>query len=231
MRVVAINSSPKMDNGNTSLILNPFLEGMKETGAEIELFYTKNLKINPCQGDFSCSLKNPGICFQKDDMQMLHPKLFEADIWVFASPLYISGFNGPMKVLIDRILTPVGEPYIGVKDGRCHHPIRENIKRGKLVLVSSCGYWEIENFDLLIAHMKEFSFHSEWEFVGALLRPHAPALKPMIRSGAPIYDIFEAAKKAGHQLIMDGKMSSETLSIVSRELLPMKEWVRGNTAN
>jgi multimeric flavodoxin WrbA len=41
MKVLAINSSPRMDKGNTALILNPFLEGMKEAGAEVDLFYTR----------------------------------------------------------------------------------------------------------------------------------------------------------------------------------------------
>ncbi|WP_207637584.1 flavodoxin family protein [Desulfotruncus alcoholivorax] len=42
MKVIAINSSPNMGEGNTALILNPFLKGMREAGAEVELFYTKN---------------------------------------------------------------------------------------------------------------------------------------------------------------------------------------------
>ena len=50
MKVVAINSSPNMDKGNTALILDPFLEGMREVGADVELFYTRKMKINPCQG-------------------------------------------------------------------------------------------------------------------------------------------------------------------------------------
>ena len=90
LKVVAINSSPNMGDGNTALILYPFLEGMREKGAEVELFYTKKLRIRPCQGDFDCAVKTPGECFQKDDMEMLHPKLMDADIWVFASPLYVS---------------------------------------------------------------------------------------------------------------------------------------------
>lgn len=48
MRALAINSSPRMEGGNTALVLNPFLSGMREEGAEIELFYTKKLKIDPC---------------------------------------------------------------------------------------------------------------------------------------------------------------------------------------
>ncbi len=47
MKVLAINSSPKMDKGNTAMILNPFLEEMREAGAEVELFYTRKLNIKP----------------------------------------------------------------------------------------------------------------------------------------------------------------------------------------
>ena len=112
MKVVAINGSPKMDKGTTALILAPFLEGLRGSGAEVELFYTKKLEINPCHGDFRCSTDTPGECFQKDDMQMLHPKLYEADIWVMATPVYVSGMTGPLKNLVDRILIPLGEPHL-----------------------------------------------------------------------------------------------------------------------
>jgi len=62
MKVLAFNGSPKMDKGNTALILNPFLQGMREAGAEVELFYTKRLDIGPCQEEFNCWLKTTGKC-------------------------------------------------------------------------------------------------------------------------------------------------------------------------
>ena len=104
MKVLALNSSPKMNEGNTALILNPFLEGMREGGAEVELFYTKKLTINPCQGEYNCWFKTPGKCFQKDDMQMLYPKIREADVLVLATPVYVDAMSGPMKGLLDRLL-------------------------------------------------------------------------------------------------------------------------------
>jgi multimeric flavodoxin WrbA len=70
MRVLAINASPHMDKGNTAMILNPFLEGMKEAGSEVDLFYTSKLRVEPCHGDLSCWLVLPGECAVKDDMQM-----------------------------------------------------------------------------------------------------------------------------------------------------------------
>jgi multimeric flavodoxin WrbA len=226
MKILAINSSPNMDKGNTALILGPFIEGLREAGAEVELTYTRKLKINPCQGDFGCSIETPGECFQKDDMQMLHPKLCEADVWVFATPVYVSGVTGPMKNLIDRILIPLGQPSLALRDGHCHHPLREGTKHGKIVLVSNCGYWEMDNFDLLLDHMRALCEHAEREFAGALLRPHGPALRPMMEGGAPVDDIFKAAQEAGRQLVKKGIMSPQNLDIVSRELLPLKTYVR-----
>jgi multimeric flavodoxin WrbA len=51
MKVLALDSSSRMSKSNTTLILNPFLDGVRAAGAEVELFYTKKLKINPCQGE------------------------------------------------------------------------------------------------------------------------------------------------------------------------------------
>jgi multimeric flavodoxin WrbA len=225
MKVLAINSSPRMDKGNTALILNPFLEGMSGVGAEVELFYTKKLEIKPCTGEVNCWIKTPGKCYQDDDMNMLLPKIREVDIMVFATPVYWWGVTGTMKNLIDRML-PLVQPFFELYNGHCRNPLREGTKPSKIVLVSSCGYWEMDNFDPLLVQMKTYCKITGCEFVGALLRPHAGALMPMIEMGAPLDDIFEAAKEAGRQLVKDGEMSAETLNIVSRELMPLEMYVQ-----
>jgi hypothetical protein len=102
MKVIAINGSPHMDKGNTAMILDPFLEGMKEAGADVDLFYTGKLKIEPCHGDLSCWLKVPGKCALNDDMQMLYPKFMDADVIVWGTPVYYLSIPGPLKNLIDR---------------------------------------------------------------------------------------------------------------------------------
>lgn len=221
MKVLAINSSPKMDKGNTHILLAPFIAGIKEAGAEVELFYTKKLKINPCQGEFDCWLKSPGQCFQQDDMQMLIPKLSNADVWVLATPLYVDGMSGPMKNFLDRCI-PIMQPFFELRDGHCRHPLREGVKRGRVVLVSNCGFWELDNFDPLLVHIKALCRNANREFAGAVLRPHGGGLRDMMEMGMPLDDIFEAAKEAGRQLISNGEMSAKTLSIISRNLLPLE---------
>lgn len=225
MKVLALNSSPRIDKSNTSLILTPFLEGMTEAGAEVELFYTGKLEIKHCDGAFTCWLRTPGECHLKDDMQMLYPKLREADIWVLATPVYVDGVSGSMKMLMERTL-PFMQPLIELRDGHCRHPLRQGYKRGKVVLVANCGLWEIDNFDPLLVHMKAYCKNVGREFAGALVRPHGVMLRGMMQMGTEVNDIFAAAKDAGRQLVQDGQMSTESLSTVSREFISLEMYIQ-----
>lgn len=230
MKTIAINSSPSMEKGNTAVILNPFLDGIREAGADVELFYTKKLDIKPCQGEFNCWLKTPGECFQKDDMEIVRPRLNEADIWVLATPLYVDGMSGPMKNLLDRII-PGAQPFFELRDDHIRHPGRGEGKQRKMVIVSNCGFWELDNFDALVVHARAICKNTNMEFAGALLRPHGPALRPMSEQGAPVQDVLTAATEAGRQLVRDGKISPDTLSTVSRELMPRDTYIQNINQN
>jgi multimeric flavodoxin WrbA len=225
MKVLAFNSSPLMEKGNTALILTPFLEGLSEEGAEVELFYICRLKINPCLGDRNCWKRTPGRCVQNDDMKTILPKVQHADIIVFATPVYVDGMTGTMKNLIDRLI-PIIEPYFEMRKGHCRHPPRETKTQTKVVLVSNCGFWEMDNFDSLLMHMQAICKNTSWEFAGALLRPHGEALGYMIRKGYPVQDVLEAAKRAGKELAKTGKISEENLRIVGRELVSLEDYVK-----
>jgi multimeric flavodoxin WrbA len=227
MNILAFNSSPNMQNSNTSLILNPFLKGMQKAGATIDLFYTKNLKINPCQADYACIMKTHGKCIQQDDMQTIYPKLAQADIIVFATPLYFDGMTSTLKTLIERLWLPSGNPFLELRNGHVRHPITgQNKKKAKIVLVSNCGFWEIENFNPLVEQMKAICENTDLEFAGALLRPHGPTLNVMVHMGGPVQDVLDAAEEAGRQLVTEGEMSESALSTVSRTLIPLEQYVQ-----
>ena len=210
MKVLALNGSPHMDDGNTALILNPFLEGMKEAGANIELFYTRKLKIGPCNGDLSCWFENPGKCGQDDDMQMLLPKFKAADVIVWASPVYYAGITGPLKNLMDRQLPLHTDGELGSK-------------RQKIILVSTCSAWELSMFDPLLAQMKALYVRPDAssDFTGSLLRPMAEGMKEMIKAGERglVDGIFQSAKEAGRQLVKEGRISEEIQKEVSKDLM------------
>jgi len=84
----------------------------------------------------------------------------------------------------------------------------------------------MDNFDPLLVHMKAFCKNAGREFAGALLRPHGPELRRMMKMGLPVDDILEAAREAGRQLVENGEMSAETLKVVSREIVPLQTYVQ-----
>ena len=224
-KVLAFNSSPRKGKGNTALILDPFIEGMREDRAEVDLYYNYDLKISPCKGCFNCWLKKPGVCSQKDDMQWLLSKMRDADVIVYATPVYSYGMNAQMKNLIDRMIV-LAKPFMEVSEGRSRHIVGAGDKIHKIVLVSNCGLWGLDSFDPLVVHMKKLCQEPPMEYAGALLRPHGEALRAMLDMGAPVKDIIEAAFNAGRQLIENGKMSQSTLDVISRNLLPVEVYVK-----
>jgi multimeric flavodoxin WrbA len=224
MKVIAFNCSPKAEKANTALILNPFLKGLEKGGAQVELRYTKNLKITPCSGDLHCWFRKPGVCIHRDDMEALYPKLRKADIWVFGTPVYFDGVSSTMKNLMDRML-PLILPFVELRNGHCAHALREGTKTGKVVLVSNCGFWEHDNFDPLLVHMRAFCRTIGRTFAGALLRPTGETFRGLLERQRPVADILEAAEEAGRQLIQEGDLSPETLEIISRELLSLDRFV------
>lgn len=224
MKVIAFNCSPKAEKANTALILDPFLKGLENAGAQVELCYTKNLKIKPCSGDLHCWFRKPGVCIHQDDMQALYPKLREADLWVFGTPVYFDGVTATMKNLMDRMV-PLILPFVELRNGHCAHALREGTKAGRVVLVSNCGFWERDNFEPLLVHMKAFCRTIGKTFSGALLRPAGETFRGLLERQRPVSDILQAAEEAGRQLIQEGELSPETLDIISRELMPLDRFV------
>lgn len=213
-RVVAINGSPDMEESNTAKILIPFLEGMKEGGASVEVFYARRLNVKPCDGEFYCWNKRPGRCYINDDMQLLYPKLRDADILVLATPVYIP-FPGEMQNLLNRIV-PLVNPIIKTRNGRTRARFRPDVKIKKIALVSSSGWWEMGNFGTVLRSVKELAKDASVEFAGALLRPHVSWLG---ENGKRAEEIFKAARQAGLQLVREGKMSKGLLKIICQPLI------------
>jgi multimeric flavodoxin WrbA len=213
-RVVAISGSLRMEKGNTAKILNPFLEGMKQAGAAVEVFYAKLLNVKPCSGEFYCWNKNPGTCHIVDDMQLLYPKLRDADILVLATPVYVP-LPGEMQNVLNR-LVPLMDPVVKTRNGRTRARFRADVKIKKIVLVSSSGWYELGNFGTVLRIVKELAEDTSVEFSGALLRPH---VNWFVKDREKAEKVFKAAKQVGFQLVREGKMSRDLLDVICQPII------------
>jgi len=219
VRAVAINGSPQMDKGHTALVLTPFIQGMMDAGAEVELLYASRLKVKPCScGVMYCWNDSPGECRIQDDMQLLYSKLKAADILILATPVYVP-LPGDMQNVVNR-LCPLIEPKLERRQGRTRARFREDVGIQKIVLVATSGWWEIENFDTVIRVVKELAENASVEFGGAVLRPHAHVMKVDDKITEDGEAVLDALRRAGNELVGQGRMSQETLAAISRPLIP-----------
>lgn len=112
MKIAVLNGSPKV--GNTAAMVNAFAEGAKEAGHEVEILHVGKMKINGCLGCEYCHGKGEGQCVQKDDMEKVMPAYKDADMVVFASPIYYFGMTAQLSAAIQRVYA-IGKPAKATK--------------------------------------------------------------------------------------------------------------------
>lgn len=217
MKILAINGSPRGKKSNTDKFILPFLEGAQAEGASFEVIYLSEKNIKGCQGCFSCWVKTPGKCQIKDDMQELMDKINQADVLIFATPLYFFSMTGQMKTFVDRLL-PVMEPFFVEKNGRMGHPRRRK-NPWKVLLFSNEGFIEKNNFDILVDNFQIISrvFTENGKLDATILRTTGETI------GSPIYfleakKIKSALEQAGKEFVKDGQINPKTQEIIEKQL-------------
>ena len=111
-RVVIVKGSPR-ENGNSAVLAEKVAEGAKSAGAYVESFYLHSMDIGPCDACDVCHTDPYGGCVVSDDMQLLYPKLLDADAIVIASPVYWFTVSAQTKLFMDRCYALVdGSGYL-----------------------------------------------------------------------------------------------------------------------
>lgn len=104
MRVVVLHGSPHR-NGNSDTLAESLLDGLRTIGTplDVEHFYTNDMSIRACQGCERCAVRLPGYCAINDDMQQIYQAFIEADVVVFATPMYWGYMTAQLKAVMDRM--------------------------------------------------------------------------------------------------------------------------------
>jgi len=225
MKILAVNGSPTKSKGMTDVTMNNFLEGAKAEGADVEYIQLSEKKINYCTGCFSCWVKTPGTCIFKDDMPEILEKIKAADVLVLGTPLYVDGMSAQTKTFIDRII-PLVQPEIDFVDGHNRH--RKRLDRvPDIVLLSVCGFYELDNFDGLVDHVKRICKNFRSKFIGSILRPASYVYKMEDMFPEEVVKIKDALKKAGKELVMNRSFNDKTLENIASIPLNPDDFIGG----
>ena len=98
-KVLVISTSLR-PNSNSEALAGAFLRGAQEAGNETEKVTLRNKDIRFCVGCLAC--QSLGRCVIRDDTQEITQKMHDADVIVFATPIYYYELAGQMKTLLDR---------------------------------------------------------------------------------------------------------------------------------
>ena len=107
MRITILNGSPRKEN--TAAMVDAFAEGAKAAGHEVEILHVGRMKIAGCLGCEYCHTKGEGKCIQRDDMDKVIPSYLDADMVVYASPVYYFDMTAQLSAAIQRVYC-IGKP-------------------------------------------------------------------------------------------------------------------------
>jgi multimeric flavodoxin WrbA len=156
MKITTILGSPHK-HGNTEAVLSQF-ESLACAAHQVQRINITDVDIKGCLGCDSCFKKidQPGCC-QRDDFQQVVAHILQADLVIYAAPVYVWNFPAQLKALFDR-------HYCLVKwqEGK----VTAALLRGKpAALLLTCGGDAAGNLDLV-----EKAFEREIEYLQAQVK-------------------------------------------------------------
>ena len=100
-KVIVISSTPRR-GGNSEILAEEFARGAGDAGHAVEVIDLRDYHLNYCVACYACA--DSGKCVIGDGMNEIAEKLVEADVIVFATPVYFYSMSGQLKVFIDRLV-------------------------------------------------------------------------------------------------------------------------------
>lgn len=101
MNILVVEGSPRR-NGNSSLLAMAVAETAAKRGHTIKSWRLYDSSFRGCIACGACDHPLDEHCVMRDDFTARIADILEADLVVFATPVYFGQVSGPMKCFIDR---------------------------------------------------------------------------------------------------------------------------------
>lgn len=97
---VLIVSSSLRAGSNSEILAREAERGAQAAGHQVEFISLKDKNINFCRGCLACQKTQK--CVIADDMAEMINKVQNADVLIFATPIYYYEMSGQLKTFLDR---------------------------------------------------------------------------------------------------------------------------------
>jgi multimeric flavodoxin WrbA len=234
MKIFFLNGSLRGERGATFKLLSSIGTGIEKAGGTWNIANLSGLKIESCRACGHCQRTKTYKCIfdDKDDVKTVFDKMRDADMLIYASPVYVFGISNILKRLLERFhaCAPVGEVLL-TKSGLFFHPTERSLSEKPFVSLVVCDNVE----DLTVRNTKDF-FRIFGRFMDA---PHVGHLEHRGAAAwmAALDGIDDSARKraqgildgyerAGEELVLKGRISGETKRKTQRPFLKIPLPVR-----
>lgn len=230
MKIIAINGSHSGKRGYTHFLIEKLFTGAKNAGADCEEVILAQLTINMCKACGVCNTEKhllKCIFDGKDDVAMIFDKMREADIIVYATPIYVFNMSGLMKVFLDRInATGNYNEFRLSNSGLFFHHISKDIYSKPFVTLICHDNFENETSKSVRTYFETFSRFMDAPQVGVIVRRSGKVTgygkNPEKEKQYPkILESYKAIEKAGSELANNGKISGKTQRTASQDIIPV----------
>jgi multimeric flavodoxin WrbA len=230
MKILAINGSHKGKKGYTHFLIEKLFTGARSQNAECEEIALAEININTCKGCNVCGTEEhllKCIYNEKDDIAGVFDKMREADIIVYATPIYIFNMSGLMKVFLDRINSTGNCTDFRLSEkGLVFHHITKEIYSKPFVTLICCNSFEKENTISVTSYFRTFSRFMDAPQVGTIIRnsgvvtgygkdPEKEKLFPKI------LESYKAFETAGKELATIGQIARRTEKKTNQDIFPI----------
>lgn len=227
MKILALNGSHKKKGGVNQLILERLFAGAKAGGAQCETVRLADYDIIPCLACNYCQKQSDYSCIHdgKDDFIGIIERMQEADIIIYATPVYIMQMSSRLKLFFDRFYARGKAHEVEFsRSGLFFHDVdRESLGKPFVSLIVSDN-WEEKTVSNLKEYFNNFSQFMDAPIVGSLVRKNAFLFKSAERDKLIQKNsdkVMEAIEEAGRELAESGKVTKTVEKRVAANMLPV----------
>ncbi len=230
MKILAINGSHRGEKGYTQFLINKLFSGAKKYGAECETVVLRNNKINTCLACRACHKEEHYLtCIfdEKDDVKTIFNKMREADILVFATPIYIFTMTGLMKIFLDRITSTADSSILKISEsGLFFHHIDEKLVSKPFILLTTQDNFENESSENVRTYFQTFSRFMDAPSLGHIRIKSGGVVGYGVNKNKElkypkIIKVYKAIEKAGEEVAKNRKINKKTLKYCNADILNM----------
>lgn len=230
MRILALNASYRGDKGHTRLLIDRLFQGARNAGAECEVISLAKIKMNRCLACDQCQTAEHHLrCVydDKDEVRAIFNKMAQADLIIYATPVYVFGMSGLLKIFLDRIHATSDSRQMVISDsGLLFHHIDWAVCAKPFVTLVCCDNLEAATPRNVLSYFQTFSKFMDAPQVGVLVR-NGGRLSGYGRrvEQAKLFPklpaIYAAYEQAGRELAQDGYIHRPTEHRANQEIIPV----------